>query len=569
MENIILKHPFNLDEGQAKWVKETFENLDQEEKIGQIFLLVCGMDPKQDVEALIEKYKPGGFMYRPLPKEEILAAHKMIQEKSKIPAFLAANTEAGGNGLIADAGTEIGNNMQVAATNDPDYGYKQGLVAGGELTAAGGNMSFAPVIDINMEWRNPIANTRAYSDEIEKVREFGVKNVIGTQEMGAAVTVKHFPGDGVDSRDQHITTTMNHLNLEDWMNSFGSVYKSTFDAGALGIMVGHFFVPEIMEDLGATEDKWVPTSFNKTVLQELLRKRLEFNGLVLTDATQMAGMVSTTPRSKMVPLSIENGADVFLFTRNTEEDYQSIRDGLKEGILSQERLDEAVIRILATKAKLNLHIDDKTDGKNLDQIGSKEHKAWEKEVAEKSITLVRNEQNLFPLKDVKRVKILTFIPKPMFGPEKTTQKIVEKFKAEGVEAFVFDYAENPMQGIVDAQMSETELKEKFDAILYVSAIQPTSNTSSLSVEWKAMVGMDAPNAVTSLPTGWISLGNPYHLFDAPMVRNFINCYSNSDATIDALFEKMFGRQEFTGVSPVKADVRYPQYKKDLDIKYEY
>lgn len=173
------------------------------------------MDPSQDVGALIDEFKPGGFMYRPMPKDEILAAHKMIQEKSKIPAFLAANTEAGGNGLIADVGTEIGNNMQVAATNDPDYGYKQGLVAGAELVAAGGNMSFAPVIDINFEFRNPIANTRAYSDEVEKVKAFGVNNVKGTQEMGAAVTVKHFPGDGIDSRDQHITTTMNHLNLED------------------------------------------------------------------------------------------------------------------------------------------------------------------------------------------------------------------------------------------------------------------------------------------------------------------------------------------------------------------
>lgn len=569
MDNIINKHPFNLDEGQSKWVKETFDNLDQEEKIGQLFLLVCGMDPAQDVGALIDEFKPGGFMYRPMPKEEILAAHKMIQEKSKIPAFLAANTEAGGNGLIADVGTEIGNNMQVAATNDPDYGYKQGLVAGAELVAAGGNMSFAPVIDINYEFKNPIANTRAYSDEVEKVRAFGVNNVKGTQEMGAAVTVKHFPGDGIDSRDQHITTTMNHLNLEDWLNSYGSVYKSTFEAGALGIMVGHFFVPNIMDDMGAKEDKWIPTSYNKTVLGPLLREKLGFNGLVLTDATQMAGMVGVTARSKMVPLTIQNGADVFLFTRNTAEDYQSIRDGLKNGLLTQERLDEAVIRILATKAKLNLHVNDNTGGERLAEIGSEKHLQWQKEVAEKSITLLRNEQNMFPLKDIKRVKLLTFIPPSMFGPEQATEKIVKKFADEGVEAVLFDYASNPMLGMVDAQKSEKELKEEFDAVFYVSAIQPTSNSATLQVVWKAMVGMDAPNTVATLPTAWISLGNPYHLFDAPMVRNFINCYSSSNATIDALFEKMFGRQEFTGVSPVKADVRYPNYRKELDIVYDY
>lgn len=570
MKEIITKAPFNLNEGQIKWVEETFANLTEEDKIGQLFLLVSGMDPSEDVKEIIHKYNPGGFMYRPLPKDEIIAAHKMIQEESKIPCFLAANTEQGGNGLIADVGTAAGSNMQVGATNDPEYGYKQGIVAGGELTAAGGNMSFAPVIDINYEWRNPIANLRAYSDEVEKVKAFGVQNVIATQKMGAAVTVKHFPGDGIDSRDQHITTTMNHLNLEEWMNSYGSVYKATFEAGALGIMVGHFFVPNIMDDMNAKQDKWIPTSYNKTVLTDLLRDKLGYNGLVLTDATQMAGMVSVTPRSKMAPLSIENGADVFLFTKNIEEDYQFMRDGLKDGTLSQKRLDEAVIRILATKAKLDLHVDDKTDGKNLDRIGSPENKQIEKEIAEKSITLIRNEQNIFPLKDVKRIMLLPFIKKSPFDDgQGLVQNLVERFKKEGIEAEVFDYAENPMQGMINTKFSIKELKEKYDAVLYFACIQPTSNSSTLQIEWKAMVGMDAPNLVAVLPTAFISLGNPYHLFDTPMIRNFINAYSKTDATLDALFDKMLGRQEFVGVSPVKADVRYPNYKKELDIKYEY
>ncbi len=571
MEEILNRHPYNLDEEQKTWVNETLNSLTLDEKIGQLFLMVSGMDPNQKVEDEIKQFNPGGFMYRPGNQEEIYASHKMIQELSKVPAFLAANTEAGGNGIVNDNGTFVGSNMQVGATNDPEYGYKQGVVAGKELIGVGGNLSFAPVVDINFEWRSPIANLRAYSDNTDKVLAFGVANVKGTQEQGAAVSVKHFPGDGVDTRDQHVATTMNHLSLEEWDKTYGKVYNACFEAGALTTMVGHFFVPNIMEDLGAEDDKWVPTSYNKTVLNKLLRERLGFNGLVLTDATQMAGMVSVTPREKLVPLSIANGADVFLFTKNMEEDINFMKKGYEEGVLTEERLNEAVLRILATKAKLNLHKGELFTEEKLAQVGTEENKQVALEVADKSITLIRNEQNMFPITNMKRIKLLPFFRKDMFGnkDEKTLNYLVEKFNSEGIEVDVFDYEEKPFMGIVDAAVSLKETKEKYDAVFYVSCIQPSSNTSNLLVEWNAAVGMDAPNLVTDIPTAWISLGSPYHLNDAPTVRNFINAYSKTPTNIDSLFEKMMGRSEFKGVSPVNHEVGYPKYHKALDIKYDY
>ncbi len=570
IKEITTRHPFNLNEEQNNWVETTLNNLSIDEKIGQLFLLVAGMDPNEDTADIARDYSPGGFMYRPMPKDEIIEAHKKIIEASKVPPFLAANTEAGGNGIVMDQGTMVGPNMQVAATNDVNLGYKQGEVSAKELVGVGGNLSFAPVIDINMEWRNPIANLRSYSDDVQKVLEFGVANVKGTQENGAAVSVKHFPGDGVDSRDQHITTTMNHLTLSEWKETFGKVYNACFEAGALTTMVGHFFVPNIIEDLGVSEDKWIPTSYNKTILNKLLREELDYNGLILTDATQMAGMVTITPREEMVPLSIANGADVFLFVRNIDEDYQSMKKGLENGVLTIERLDEAVTRILATKAKLNLHIDNQITDEKISNVGSLENKEVEKEVADKSITLIKNEENFFPIKNVKKVKLITFFDKSHYGSESNEiDYIIEKFKKENVDVKLFDYANNPIQGIIDSKIPIASIKEEFDAVIYISSIQPSSNTSHLLIGWKAFVGMDAPNIVADIPTAWISLGSPYHLFDAPMVRNFINAYSRTNATIDALFEKMFGRSEFKGVSPVKHDVRYPNYKKALDIKYGY
>lgn len=566
MTKILENKPFNLNKKQLQWVKDTFAKLDTKAKIGQLFILVAGMDPKEDVENIIEKYQPGGFMYRPLPKVEIFKMHSLIQNKSKIPAFLAANTEAGGDGLCVE-GTHVGSNMQVAATNDSNYGYLQGKIAGKELRAVGGNLSFAPVVDINLNWRNPITNLRAYSDDTEKVKAFAVQNVIGTQEQGAAVSVKHFPGDGIDDRDHHIATSMNHLSLKAWDQSYGKIYRACFEVGALTTMVGHFFAPQLVKDLkGPKEDIYHPTSWNKTILQSLLRNHLNFNGLVLTDATLMTGMVKySIPRHKMVPLAIEAGADVFLFVRNLKEDFDAMYRGYKDGLLSEKRLNEAVIRILGTKAKLNLFDDLHLNNNNLNLIGSSEHQKIAHQVASKSITLVKNKQNLFPLKNIKSVLLITFL-KPGFlekpGTSPLALKLVtEQFKKANINVEVKDYMTlSPFQGIIDAKVAIEDLKSKYDAIFYFSDQQPTSNKSSLLIEWKAFVGQDAPSLISEIPSAWISLGSPYHLFDAPQMPNFINAYHNNKDTIEALFNKLLGKEEFVGISPVKDKITYIYYQ---------
>lgn len=563
MKEILSKKPFNLNEEQQEWVMKTFNSLTEEEKIGQLFLMIGGMNPNMNLKETLEKFKPGGFMYRTLPKKEIFNEHKIIQKYSKVPCFIAANTEAGGDG-ICNEGTHVGANMQVAATNNPKMALKQGEISARELRALGGNLSFAPVVDINFEFKNPIANLRAYSDEVEKVLEMSVQNVIGTQSEGAAASVKHFPGDGVDSRDQHLMPTMNHLSLKEWKKSFGKVYQAVFDAGALTTMVGHFLLPNLISDLthDGHEDMWIPSSFNKTILNKLLREELGFNGLILTDATIMAGMTSTISRRKMVPLSIENGADVFLFVRNADEDYESMREGLKNGVLSQKRLDEAVMRILATKAALNLHIDLHLSEDNLSIIGREDHIELSKKISKDSITLVKNEDKLFPLDEkIKSILLIDFIKKNPDNEHNVLKTIVNNFNKNGVSVDVRQYDIEPMQAIIDSSTSIKDFMSKYDAIFYFSDRQPSSNSSQLLIEWKAIVGMDAPGLLVDIPTAWVSLGSPYHLYDAPMIRNFINAYGNKESNINILFDKIFGKDSFVGVSPVDTDVRYPNYKK--------
>ena len=173
---------------------------------------------------------PSGLMCRPMPAAEVVNTVRILQENSKIPMLISANLESGGNGIVQE-GTMIGSQMQVAATDDDEMAYKLGVVAGREGSAVGANWAFAPIIDIDYNFRNPITNTRTLGSDPDRVRRMGVQYVKGVQEYGVAASIKHFPGDGMDERDQHLVTSINSMSCEDWDKTYGAAYKACIEAG--------------------------------------------------------------------------------------------------------------------------------------------------------------------------------------------------------------------------------------------------------------------------------------------------------------------------------------------------
>ena len=159
--NVELKSaPFNLSNEDAAWVKKTLAGMSLERKVGQLFFLEGVMSKRDKLEGIIDKIGPGGIMYRSAPSKVIATDHAALQARSAIPLFLAANIESGGNGLITD-GVQYGTQMMVGATGNPENARRLGEVSASEAAAVGGNMAFAPIIDINFYWRNPITNTRS------------------------------------------------------------------------------------------------------------------------------------------------------------------------------------------------------------------------------------------------------------------------------------------------------------------------------------------------------------------------------------------------------------------------
>jgi beta-N-acetylhexosaminidase len=556
--SILRLKPFNLGDEDIEWVKTTIESMTDDEKIGQLFCMVSYAGDTEDfLHAITGTVKAGGVMCRKMAAGDALSLINTLQENSKIPMLIAANLEAGADGVINE-GVRLGSPMQIAATGDTAMAEKLGLVCAREGGAVGVNWLFAPIVDIDYNFRNPITNTRTFGSDPQRVSEMGTAYITAAQKLGVAACAKHFPGDGIDERDHHLVSSVNDLSVEQWDACFGKVYRTCIEAGVLSIMIGHIIFPAYIRKLNQNiKDKdMLPSSLSTEIINGLLRNILGFNGLIVSDATTMAGMNIAMPREKIVPSCIAAGCDMFLFTKNMEEDILFMKQGVESGIITHQRLHEALIRILGMKAALGLHKKQeagrliKKSETILKYVGMPEHQIWADECADKGITLVKEDAGVLPLSPEKYRKILLYALEARQGYQYSVKVgAVEEFKKrlsnEGFDIELFD----PTVGQEGRLKASSEFIGKFDLIMYVANIATRSNQTSVRIEWSMPMGIDVPIYITSIPTVFISLENPYHLLDVPRIRTFINTYNSSDHTLDNLIKKLMGRSTFKGINP--------------------
>lgn len=544
--------PFYLNTGDIQWVEDTLSHMTLEEKIGQLF---CPIGYSTDRDYL--KYELlgrhiGGLFFRDGLSREMRDTFQYVQENSRIPLLIPSNLEAGGDGAAID-GTAYGRQMQVAAAGDPKYAYRLGRIACSEGAALGINWAFAPVVDIDLNFRNPITNVRTYGSRPEQVIENSLAYMKAADECALAVSVKHFPGDGVDERDQHLLTSVNSMTMEEWDETYGRVYRAMIGAGAKTVMAGHIAMPAYQEFFAPeTRGRILPASLSRELLLKLLREKLGFEGLIITDATPMVGFTSAMERELAVPLSIENGCDMFLFNKDLEEDYHFMLEGYQKGILSKERLLDANRRILALKASLKLHIRQKEGTlippeRAMDILRCPQHMAWAEELADQSITLVKDIGNQLPVNAEGSRRVLLEVLGPFPSNERVMGTVKEALQKKGFAVTEYE-KEDFSKGIDNVR----QFKEKYDLVLYIANIENASNRTTNRLEWYTFWGQgnNVPWFVYEVPCIFASVGNPYHLLDVPMMKTYINCYSNNDSVLNMLVEKITGAGPFKGVSPV-------------------
>lgn len=548
------KKPYYLTEKQIAWIDHTVSNMSTDKKIRQLFCMIAYTDDEPMLRAMTEEGF-GGLMCRPMDKKTLIHTVEILQSQAKIPFLIAANMEAGMDGACTE-GTYVGCQMAIAATNDENNATELGRIIGEEAQALGMNWAFAPVIDIDMNWRNPITNTRTYGADPQRVANMGSNYVKALQKYGVAASIKHFPGDGVDERDQHLVTSSNDLSAEEWMDTYGNAYQKCIDAGALTVMVGHIMQPAWSKKMNPSvaDEELMPATLSEELLQGLLRKKLGFNGTTITDSSAMAGFGCAMARKDAIPLTVARGCDMILFTKTEQEDIRFVEDGVRNGVITKERLDEAVINVLALKCALGL-IEKKENGTLIPKladteiVGCEEHLEVSWNVADQSVTLVKEEPGVLPLAPERYPRVLVYSKEGQIVRDATHTKaddFVEKLRSNGFQAEKFV----PGEGFEGFAKPMTAITENYDLIIYIADLANRSNQTTVRITWDNPMGIDCPIYCHEVPVIFVSLENPYHLLDVPRIKTFINAYNASEVVMDAVLEKLMGKSAFKGVSPV-------------------
>lgn len=539
--------PFCLADDQVKWVYDTLASLTEDEKIGQLFCPISFSADENYLRYELLRFHVGGLLFKTSPSKEVRRALQFMQDNSRVPLLCAANLEFGSTGYLED-GTMFGQQLGIGATGDEKHAYRMGYVSCKEAAATGCNFAFAPVSDLDLNWRNPIINVRSYGRDPDKVLQMCKAYKRGADENNVAVSVKHFPGDGVDEVDQHLLVSVNTTTTDEWEETYGKVYRGMIEDGAMSFMIGHIDHPAWRHKLNPSlPEGTVPATLSKELMTGLLREHLGFNGLIITDATPMVGYNCSMKHADAVPTTIAAGADMFLFNKSLPEDFEYMKDGIRRGLLTWARVDEAVTRILAMKAALGLDRRRMPGDEDMACIGCAQHHAWARKMADEAITLVKDTEGNLPLDPKKTKRLLLEVLGGCASESRIAAHMQKKLTDEGFEVTLYQ-----PEDFATYQFGVKPFTDAFDAVLYLGNIENASNKTTNRINWNTFWGHgnNVPWFVHEVPTVFASLANPYHLVDVPMIKTYINCYSNNQETLDALVEKLMGRDTFRGSSPI-------------------
>ena len=562
--------PYNLDAEGVRWVEETLAGMSDEEKIGQLFVNMGSSRDAAYLTDMVQRYHIAAVRYQPGPAAEIWEQNYVLQTQSKIPLLIAANTEAGGNGAAPD-GTYVGWEIKVAAANDKKYAYELGRISGIEAAAIGCNWSFAPIVDLYRNWRNPIVSVRTWSADPDQTLELALEYMRGIMESNIMPAAKHWPGDGIDERDQHLSSAPNWYSTEDWDATFGKVYQGLIDAGLPSIMAGHIALPSYQKLLDPDSNEFTPATLSKAITTDLLRGKLGFQGVVVTDASHMVGMTGFAKRRDILPMAIMAGCDLFLFFNDPDEDFGWMMAALEDGRLTRERLDEAVTRTLGLKARIGLHkATDKAailppKDEAMARIALPEYQEIAAEISDKAVTLVKDtDDGVLPLSPDKHKRVWII---PISGPKnpmahskgpKGAEILAEMMRERGYDVDLYESLTDKSERMTAEEFAEvvrgayagkapiSAITDNYDLVISVAQVnglmQPTER-----VYWPASKGTpDIPWYVHEVPTVFVSLACPYPLADGPQVKTCVNAYDSQPHTVAAVLDKLEGKSPFLG-----------------------
>jgi beta-N-acetylhexosaminidase len=534
-----------IDKNGEKWVEKTLKSLTLREKIGQMIIMPLSgeftntqSEKFADMRRQIEQNKVGGFTLFRGEANSIAAVTNEAQKIAKIPLFFSADYERGLR-MQLRTGTPFTTNMGVAASGDVQAAYRQGKIICEEMRAIGANWLFAPVADINNNPDNPVINIRSFGADPQRVGEFVAAVSRGTQEAGCLSTLKHFPGHGDTATDSHIGLSIVPIDRAR-LNSVELVpFQMGINSGVDSVMTAHLAVPQVTGDN-------LPGTLNPKISTGILRQELKFNGIITTDSMEMGAITKSFPNGESAVMAVKAGADVVLFPPNIEKAIEAIEAAVKKGEITEERINESVRRLLAAKYRLGLAQNRFVDLAKVNELVEKPENVREANAtAEKSITLLRNSDNILPLTATKANKTLFVVlaadDDPIEGvalmPE--IQKRAAQAKIVRLDPRSTD--EEYKKVLNDARQADSIVLAPFvkRAAAKGTVALPENQTNFV----KQAIALEKPVAV-------IAFGSPYLIRQFPEAKNYIAAYAIEEVAQTAAARAIFGEVPFAGKLPV-------------------
>lgn len=527
-----------------KDVETILNNLTLDEMIGQMLCFDFSAPnlPEQEMENIIKQTHAGSFFVAGVDSKRIKTATQLVEKYTKLPALVAADIENGPGSVFGPENeTPLPHPMTWGACDDPELIEQAHVATAERCRELGIHWSFAPIVDINMNPNNPDANIRAISDKPEQVVKIASAVIRGLQKNGLiAAGCKHFPGDGVDDRNQHFCTTVNSLSKEEWMNTFGYVYKKLIQEGTSSIMVAHIALPAYDEKL----NDWVgypPGSLSYNLQTKLLRETLGFEGVIVSDAMSMVGACAAVHPDRVAVEFVKAGGDMILFPKTYY--FDQVREAVLSGEISEERIRDAVRRVLKMKEKVRLFEPQENVLRDIKHEHTVEEMA--NAIAEKSVTLIRNYADAVPVNikpgdTVLLIQLQREVTVNYDQFQLTT--LEEEFKKRG---FVVKSYVNPGRPDI-----EEDMKKAAAVFVNIKISCKDYCGGNLRTDWIHIATLWRGELLRHPNCIFASFGDPYKLYEYPYVKTYLNVYSPTPESQRAYVKAVLGEIPIQGKSPV-------------------
>ena len=525
--------------GAARWVDSVFKSLSEDQRIAQLMVVrMASLDGRRvvfyekEVKEAIQKYNIGGVcLFQGGPTKQATLINGM-QAIAKTPLLISIDAE-NGLGMRMDSIIPLPRQMMIGAIDDPSLIYQYGRLVGEQCKRMGIHMNYAPVIDVNNNPANPVINDRSFGEDKYKVAMLGIQYMRGLQDVGVMACAKHFPGHGDVSVDSHYDLPVVTKSKTDMDSLELYPFRQIVKAGIASVMVAHLSIPSL------DNKKNIASSISKNIVNGLLRKELGFNGLIITDALDMQGIAKYFPAGEISVKALEAGNDMLCLPGDIPGSIRKIKESIKKKNLTWEQINERVRKVLTAKYQYGLSTLKPVDLINLTNDLNAKTVEMHRQIAQRSITLLRNEdQAIFPLAKGRRIAYLGI---GLNKDNEFAKQIRDEYDAH---VYYFDYGlkQEMVKPMLDV------LKNRYDVVIIGVHRYNRFPANNFGISNAAKSLIDSIQRQNRTIT--MVFGNPYAIRDMCNSRIIVACYQDDEITQQTAIDLLGGRFLAKGKLPV-------------------